>query len=69
MGKSIRPLGDITLDLEPLINEMVNDHELQKGEILALINVYLDIHHPECIEKYVEGGQPVFYYGYKGDKK
>lgn len=61
--KKIRPLGHITTDLEPLLLEMVNDHDLQHGEILNIIRGYLEIHCPEAREEYLGGGYPVFYYG------
>ena len=60
-----RKMGDILLDMEPLLEEMAIDQELQKGDILALISVYIDIHLPSCIEEYEEGGHPEFYYGQK----
>lgn len=62
----IRPLGDITGDMEPLLLSMVYDHRMQAGEILNLIRGYLEIHCPECFEEYEDGsGRPVFYYGPK----
>lgn len=63
-----RKLGDITLDMEPLLQEMVYEHELQVGEILNLVHGYLQIHCPEAREEYDEGGHPVFYYGPEEDK-
>lgn len=59
----MRSLGTITCDLEDIVTEMVEDHDLQWGEILNLIRGYLEIHHPEAQEKYVGGGNPLFYYG------
>ena len=63
MGKKIRPLGKITSDLEPLILEMVEDHDMQWGEILSLIHGYLLIHCPGAQEEYKDGSNPIFYYG------
>lgn len=63
--KKIRPLGDITLDLEPLMEEMVLHHDMQAGEILNLIRGYLEIHLPSCFEEYTDGSRPVMYYGPK----
>lgn len=63
MKNKLRPLGNITSDLEPLILEMAVDHDLQHGEILNLIRGYLEIHLPEQKEKYVDGSQIIFYYG------
>jgi len=65
----MRKLGNITLDIEPLIQEMTDDHELQCGEILNLIYGYIMIHRPECIEQYNDGSMPVMYYGHNENIK
>lgn len=59
----LRKLGDITLDLEPLLSEMAVDHEMQIGEIMAVIHAHLIIHHPGAREEYDAGGHPIYYYG------
>jgi len=59
----IRPLGDITDDLEPLIEEMVYRHDMQWGEVLGIVHSYLMIHCPEAREEYIKGGHPKYYYG------
>ena len=66
--KKIRPLGQITNDLELLLLEMVDDHRLQWGEILNIIRGYLEVHVPESQEQYEEGGSPIFYYGPRENK-
>lgn len=58
-----RPMGDIMLDLENLVTEMVETHDLQWGDILSLVHGYLMVHNPGAREEYVEGGHPVYYYG------
>jgi len=64
--KKLRPLGDVTADMELLLMEMTDDHKLQKGEVLALINAWIDIHAQHCIEVYtVDESSPEFYYGPK----
>lgn len=65
--KKIRKVGDILLEMEPLIQELV-DHELQWGDILNLIRGYLEIHSSEAQEEYLDGTHPVFFYGHKNDK-
>ena len=65
MKQRIRPLGDITADIEPLIEEMCVAHDLQHGEVMALIHIHLTIHHPASREEYTSGGHPEFYYGVK----
>lgn len=63
----LRPLGDILLDLEPLLEELTDCHELQYGDVLALVYAWLQVHRPEAQEEYVSGGTPVFYYGPEKD--
>lgn len=59
----VRPLGQITGELEPLLFEMVCDHELQFGEVLALVHSWLQIHAPQAQEVYCDGsGSPVYNY-------
>ncbi len=65
MKKKIRPMGKILLDLELLIDEMCLGHDLQKGDVLALVESHIDIHNPESIEEYLDGSNPVYYYGPK----
>lgn len=64
MDSKIRKVGEITEDLEPLLFELV-DHELQHGEILALVAAWLEIHAPHARERYTDGTVPVRYYGHK----
>jgi hypothetical protein len=59
----VRKLGDITLDMEKLLLELTEEHDLQHGEILNLIRGYLEIHCPLSREEYIAGGHPEFYYG------
>lgn len=61
--QQLRPLGEITLELEKVLEEMTNDHDLQWGEILGLVHTWLNIHAPANQEEYVDGGSPVYYYG------
>jgi len=65
--KKIRPAGDVTLDLEKVLEELSFDHDLQHGEVLALVHCWLNIHAPSQKEKYLDGKNPIFYYG--PDKK
>lgn len=59
----IRPTGQILLEIEPLLQELLDDHEMQWGDVFGLLKAYLEIHYPGAQEKYVKGGHPVFYYG------
>jgi hypothetical protein len=62
MAKKLRKIGDVLLDMEPLLEEMIA-HGLQWGDILNVIRGYLEVHCPDAQEEYVAGGNPVFYYG------
>lgn len=66
--KKIRPMGKILLDLETILDEICIDHDLQLGDILALIKSHIDIHLPDAVECYVDGGNPEYYYGPKRKK-
>jgi len=59
----LRPLGKITDALEPLIEELIDGHGLQHGEVLNLIRGYLEIHYPDARETYKDGRHPKFFYG------
>lgn len=61
--KQLRPLGDIMLDMEPLLIEMVDGHDLQWAEVLNLVRGYLEVHLPSGQEEYTDGTRPVFFYG------
>jgi len=58
----MRKVGQILLDMEPLLEELVHEHELQKGELLALISRWADIH-TDSIEEYVDKSPVIEYYG------
>jgi hypothetical protein len=62
--KKLRPLGEIQLDLEPLFYEMVHDHGLQKGDLSALVNQWVDTHYPQAIETYFDDTTPIYFYGH-----
>lgn len=64
--KKIRPLGDVLLDLEEVLEEMVDAHSLQTGDVLALVKSWIDVHRPNAHEVYEEDDKnPEFYYGPK----
>jgi hypothetical protein len=61
MTKSIRPVGDIMLDMEKLLFELHLDHDLQHGEVLYMVNGWQRIHVPNHIETYHSGGNPTLH--------
>lgn len=66
--KNLRRLGDVTLELEQVLEEMTFDHDLQWGEVLHLVYAWLSIHAPASREEYLDGSHPTFFYGYEEKK-
>lgn len=69
MPKKLRPLGEILLDLEPIIDEMIEGHDLQFGDVLGIVLLHLQVHHRGAQEEYDEGGHPQFFYGSEKESK
>lgn len=63
--KKLRPFGDVTHDLEDVIEEMIEKHQLQTGEILNIVRGYIEVHYPDAQEEYLDGTHPIFFYGMK----
>ena len=60
----MRRLGDIMLDLETALEEMVDEHDLQYYEVLNLVHGWLEVHRPNAKEVYTaDGSSPIFSYG------
>lgn len=58
----MRPVGQIFLELEALLDELIDDHGFQWGDILYWIWGHLKIHRPDAQEEYEDGGHPTFFY-------
>ena len=66
----MRMLGDILLDMEKILDEMVDTHELQFGDILALVHSHLLVHRPDAQEVYTaDNSSPEFKYGPRRNRK
>jgi hypothetical protein len=62
----LRPLGKVTGDMEKLLLEMVDGHDMQWHEILGLVHAYLVVHAPDQQETYTsDGSHPIYFYGPK----
>lgn len=68
MKRNMRPMGTILLDLEKILDEMVDSHKVQLGDVLALVKSHIEIHRQDAIELYTDNTNPVFYYGHKDYK-
>lgn len=59
-------IGHTLLQLEQYLEQLVDVHELQRGDILALVDVWCQVHRPGCIEVYTaDGSSPTLQYGPK----
>ena len=58
-----RPLGDIISDIETILDEMLIGHDMQHGDVLGVVHTFMMSHFPNQREEYVDGGNPVMYYG------
>lgn len=58
-------------ELEAVLEKMTDPkgHDLQKGEVLALVNEWIDVHADHSLEEYMDGTNPVFHYGPTKGKK
>lgn len=65
----MRPMGKVLLDLEGLLDEMYLDHDLQLGDVLALVYSNSVIHYPDSVEVYQDDTNPKFFYGPVDNKK
>ena len=61
---SKKTLGKLMMELESILDQMIDQHELQSGDILNLVHGHLVSHRPDAFEQYIDdGSSPVFYYG------
>ncbi len=64
----MRKFGDVLLDLEVILDEMIDDHDIQLGDILNIVHGHIQIHRPDCIEEYEDDTNPIFFYGPVNEK-
>ncbi len=68
--KPLRPMGEILLDLETILEEMVDEHQLQAGDILYDVYGWIETHRPEALERYtMDSSNPVLRYRHRDDYK
>ncbi len=66
MKRKLQPFGDVTGELESVLEKMCHDHDMQHGEILYHVYGWLNIHFPEGKEIYSDPTLEVeFHYGPK----
>lgn len=66
-AKKLRPMNDVTAAMEKVLEEMTDPsrHDMQWGEVLALVHAWLEIHAPHAQEVYYDDTSPIYYYGHK----
>jgi len=62
-------MGNLLLDMESILDKMIDQHDIQFGDILNLVYGHLIIHRPDAREEYTAGGHPLFKYGPPPDRK
>lgn len=56
--KSITPFGNLMLELEQVLEAMIDEHDVQRYEICALVDAWVRVHRPESVETYLDSTQP-----------
>lgn len=59
----MRPAGQILLEMEELRNELLDDHDMQWGDLIYELYGWLEIHRPDAREQYLDGSHPKLFYG------
>lgn len=64
-----KQLGELLLELEEILDQMVDKQDLQWADMLFLVYGHLMVHRPDAQEVYEDGTNPIFYYGHKDHLK
>lgn len=59
----MKRMGDLLSDLELVLEKIIDEHDLQHGEVLNLVHGWLMVHRPAAREEYLDGSHPILYYG------
>lgn len=64
--RKLRPMNDIMLDLELVLEQLTDPkgHDMQWGEVRALVMKWLEVHAPHAQEQYEDNTVPVDIYGH-----
>lgn len=69
-NKKIRPIGEILLEAEELIDEAIDSHDVQDLDILNWVYGHLRAHREDCAAVYEsDDSYAVFLLGHKDDVK
>lgn len=69
--RKLQPMGELQFELEAVLEKMTDPkgHDLQWGEVKALVNSWLEVHAGHAQEKYEDGTVPVNIYAHIDDAK
>ena len=60
----MKTINELMFEIEQTVSDMIYKQDMQKGEVLALVEQYINVHHPEAIEEYSQDGtNPIYFYG------
>ena len=65
----MRPLGKITDDMEKLMLEMIDEHDMQAYEIMGIIWSWMVAHRPVALDYYTDGKHCIMYLGHPDEVK
>lgn len=50
--------GDLLLQLESILETMIDEHDVQRYDVLGAVDYWIRVHRPEAIEEYEDGSIP-----------
>lgn len=64
MSKKLDKMGDVMFLVEEFVNKAAGQHDLQRHEILALVDKHIMFHYPNSNEEFNDGTRPFVYFGH-----
>jgi hypothetical protein len=52
------PYGQLLLQLETVLEKMIDQHDVQRYDILGSVDYWIRVHRPEAVEEYLDGSIP-----------
>lgn len=50
--------GDLLLQLERVLEQMIDYHEVQRYDVLGAVDYWVRVHRPDAVEEYLDGSIP-----------
>ena len=58
MSKKIEPYGQLLLHLETILEKIVDQHDMQRYDVIGAVDYWFRVHRPDAIEEYEDGTIP-----------